>query len=119
MCTGIARGRIVMGMKARIALLTAGTAGLAFYTLAPVRAQQAIPGESEPQVRPVAVVESDSGEARIAEADCPFFGDQRERFLPRIRNLESAAGRITRQFYATGGSRDLARAAAEGGGAQG
>src|SRR3954452_15184432 len=40
-------------------------------------------------------------ELSAENADCPFFGPQREHFLPRLRmNSDSMPGRITRQFRA-------------------
>src|SRR4051794_74963 len=44
--------------------------------------------------------------AAIAHAECSFFGATRERFLPRLRmNVESQAGRLTRQFSTAMGPR--------------
>ncbi|HXJ37645.1 MAG TPA: DUF1553 domain-containing protein [Bryobacteraceae bacterium] len=68
-----------------VSMVAAGVWGLGGLT--PSRAQQP---ESEPQP-----------ELSVEHADCPFFGPERERFLPRIRmNSESMPGRITRQFRA-------------------
>ena len=95
-----------MGIKNGIAVLTAALAGLGVYALVPVAvAQQASQDGNELRVRPVELAEPDSDVAPIAETDCPFFGDQRERFLQRTRNVESGVARMTRQFYSKGGNR--------------
>jgi hypothetical protein len=85
-----------MHLKSRTALLTAALTGAGFYALVPSFAQQATP---EP------VTTADSNAATMAEPDCPFFGVERERFLPRSRKIASGAGNATRQFYAGGGNR--------------
>ena len=103
-----------MGMKKRSTLLSAAAAAVGLCIMVPTWAQQsvapqAVPADPEAQLRVIPIVEpiveADTEEARIAETDCPFFGPERENFLPRSRNVESGVGRITRQFYARGGNR--------------
>ena len=94
-----------MGIKKRSVFLAACAAGVGFYALVPSWAQQSSPTGPDPMLRMTPIVEADTEEVSIAETDCPFFGPERENFLPRSRNVESGGGRITRQFYSRGGNR--------------
>ena len=96
-----------MGIKKTSVFLAACAVGIGFYALVPSWAQQSQPTDPDPTLRITPIVEADTEEAPIAETDCPFFGPDRENFLPRSRNVESGVGRITRQFYSRGGNRGL------------
>jgi hypothetical protein len=68
-------------------MLAASVAGVAIYNLTPSKAQ-------EPE------------QIAVEHPECTFFGQQRERFLPRIHNGGgSDAGRLTGQFQAAVASR--------------
>ena len=69
--------------------IVAGIVAVGIYGLTPSAAQEPEPQAQSAQITGVAPGDSN---------ECPFFGPNREHFIPRDRKLGFAAGRLTDQF---------------------
>ncbi|NDJ10990.1 MAG: DUF1549 domain-containing protein [Acidobacteriia bacterium] len=88
------------GFKKRSLQLASATfAALAIWGIAPSRAQDPPPAEPETQLNePQDLNQTQDLNQAFENMDCSFFGNERERFLPRF-NRETISNRLTRQFF--------------------
>jgi Protein of unknown function (DUF1553)/Protein of unknown function (DUF1549) len=88
------------GFKKRSLQLASATfAALAIWGIAPSRAQDPPPAEPETQLNePPDLNQTQDLNQAFENMDCSFFGNERERFLPRF-NRETISNRLTRQFF--------------------